>query len=226
MRGNKAGLADVARLLKEAQVQRAQTEQTAYEQTKRHPLTDIAAAQDTAAFRRAVQTVTLLKSPARAQHAPRASLAAPNSAPRRAAAMGVETQCADVGVSDGGEIKHLLCAGGTAFVRNNMAPDTVRHLRRGHWRASAELDLHGLRIEQARHAVLSFVSDCLEHDMRCVRVIHGKGYGSPDLKPVLKNKVRAWLIQMPQVQAFTEAPADAGGAGALLVLLKPNNTGK
>jgi DNA-nicking Smr family endonuclease len=54
-----------------------------------------------------------------------------------------------------------------------------------------------------------------------VRVVHGKGHGSPGREPVLKAKVKSWLVQHQDVLAFTHArPAD-GGHGALIVLLKP-----
>ncbi|MBV2163679.1 MAG: Smr/MutS family protein, partial [Comamonas sp.] len=96
------------------------------------------------------------------------------------------------------------------------------NLRRGQWRAGAELDLHGLRVEQARHALLSFLDECQEHGIRCVRIVHGKGLGSPGKVPVLKAKVLRWLVQKREVLAFVQArPAD-GGAGALVVLLQPS----
>ena len=107
-------------------------------------------------------------------------MAAPAPALRRANALGETPTRADAGVSDGGEVIHLLSEGGTAFVRGDAAPDTARNLRRGQWRAGAELDLHGLRVEQARHALLSFLDECQEHGIRCVRIVHGKGYGSQD----------------------------------------------
>ena len=56
---------------------------------------------------------------------------------------------------------------------------------------------------------------------RCVRVVHGKGLGSPGKTPVLKSKVQSWLIQKNEVLAFVQARGDEGGAGALVVLLKP-----
>lgn len=171
------------------------------------------------AFRHAMKAVTPIKAAARVQHAP-----SPDSRPvpalRRASALGETPARADAGVSDGGEITHLLSEGGTAYVRGDAAPDTARKLRRGQWRAGAELDLHGLRVEQARHAMLSFLDECLSHGIRCVRVVHGKGYGSQGLEPVLKDKVRTWLVQKNDVVAFAEAPEREGGAGALLVLLR------
>ncbi|CFM04948.1 Probable DNA endonuclease SmrA [Bordetella pertussis] len=119
----------------------------------------------------------------------------------------------------------MLTDGGTAYVRAGVAPDTARNLKRGQWRGGAELDLHGLRVEQARHAVLSFLDECLEHGIRCVRIVHGKGYGSQGLEPVLKDKARTWLVQKADVLAFSEAPERGGGAGALLVLLRQAEAG-
>jgi DNA-nicking Smr family endonuclease len=52
-----------------------------------------------------------------------------------------------------------------------------------------------------------------------VRIIHGKGHGSPGKEPVLKSRVRRWLVQKNEVLAFVQARASDGGAGALIVLL-------
>jgi DNA-nicking Smr family endonuclease len=50
--------------------------------------------------------------------------------------------------------------------------------------------------------------------------VHGKGLGSKNRKPVLKNKLRLWLPRRDEVLAFCQAPDDDGGSGAVLVLLK------
>lgn len=169
------------------------------------------------AFQQAMRHVAPLRGGERVVHTHRAGTDEIH-AQRRAAALGETARRADAGVSDG-DVAHLLSEGGTAYVRADAAPDTARKLRRGNWQAGAELDLHGLRVEQARHALLSFIDECLEHGIRCVRVVHGKGYGSEGLTPVLKDKARTWLVQKKPVIAFSEAPEREGGAGALLVLL-------
>ena len=98
-------------------------------------------------------------------------------------------------------------------------PDVVRKLRRGQWQLQGQLDLHGLRREDARLALAEFIRHAHKSGWRCVRVIHGKGLGSPGKTPVLKNRVHSWLVQKKEVLAFVQArPAD-GGAGALVVLL-------
>lgn len=107
-----------------------------------------------------------------------------------------------------------------SFARNGIGPDVIRKLRRGHWVIQAQLDLHGLRSDEARAALADFLRDAGKRGLRCVRVIHGKGLGSINKEPVLKNKVRNWLVQKDEVIAFCQAKAADGGAGALVVLLK------
>ena len=108
-----------------------------------------------------------------------------------------------------------------SFRRPGIGIDVARKLRRGHWSIQSELDLHGLRREDAREALSEFLRDAVNRGLRCVRVVHGKGLGSPGKTPVLKGKVHSWLVQKNEVLAFVQARADEGGAGAVVVLLKP-----
>ena len=106
-----------------------------------------------------------------------------------------------------------------SFRRPGMGPDVVRKLRRGGWSIQGQLDLHGLRREEARDALSLFIKDAHKTGWRCIRVVHGKGLGSPGKTPVLKGKVQSWLIQKQEVLAFVQARPAEGGAGALVVLL-------
>ena len=106
-----------------------------------------------------------------------------------------------------------------SFRRPGVGPDVTRKLRRGGWSIQGQLDLHGLRREDAREALSHFIKDATKVGWRCVRVVHGKGLGSPGKTPVLKGKVQSWLIQKQEVLAFVQARPAHGGAGALLVLL-------
>ncbi|MCV5948636.1 Smr/MutS family protein, partial [Escherichia coli] len=63
------------------------------------------------------------------------------------------------------------------------------------WTVQAQLDLHGHRVEEAREALGEFLRACVRQEMRCVRIIHGKGLGSKNRTPILKEKVRRWLVQ-------------------------------
>jgi DNA-nicking Smr family endonuclease len=109
-----------------------------------------------------------------------------------------------------------------SFRRPGIGIDVARKLRRGHWSIQAEIDLHGLRREDAREALAAFLRESVRQGLRCVRVVHGKGLGSPGKTPVLKGKVHGWLVQKDEVLVFVQARADEGGAGAVVVLLKPS----
>jgi len=107
-----------------------------------------------------------------------------------------------------------------SYARSGIGSDTLRKLRRGHWVIQSQLDLHGMRSDEAREALAEYLRNVGKRGLRCVRVIHGKGLGSLNKEPVLKSKVRNWLAQKEEVIAFCQARAADGGAGALIVLLK------
>jgi DNA-nicking Smr family endonuclease len=106
------------------------------------------------------------------------------------------------------------------FLRDGLATDTLRKLRRGHWLIQNEIDLHGLTVAEARPALVEFLNECLRDGLRCVRIIHGKGLGSKNGEPVLKRKVASWLMQREEIFAFCQARRTEGGGGAAVVLLK------
>jgi DNA-nicking Smr family endonuclease len=123
-------------------------------------------------------------------------------------------------MSDEVDIESLLLTDdGLSFRRPGVNADVVARLRRGQWAIQAQIDLHGLRRDEARDALAAFVRDAGRRGDRCLRVVHGKGLGSPGRQPVLKAKVQRWLAQCAEVVAFAQASGPQGGAGALIVLL-------
>ena len=113
----------------------------------------------------------------------------------------------------------LLTDDGLSFRRPGVAADVVSRLRRGQWSIQDQIDLHGHTRDEARLALAAFVRQSHLNGRRCLRVVHGKGHGSPGRRPVLKAKVQRWLAQCAEVVAFTQASGHEGGAGALIVLL-------
>jgi len=110
-----------------------------------------------------------------------------------------------------------------SFRRPGVGTDVTQKLRKGKWSIQKQIDLHGLRSDEAREALSAFIRDAHKQGIRCVRVVHGKGLGSPGKAPVLKEKVHKWLVQKSEVVAFVQAQPAQGGAGALVVLLQPQN---
>ncbi|THF64367.1 Smr/MutS family protein [Pseudothauera rhizosphaerae] len=107
-----------------------------------------------------------------------------------------------------------------AFLRPGLPRRVLADLRRGRWVLQGEVDLHGLNREEARAALARFLQSSLQQGRRCVRVIHGKGLGSPGGVSILKQLSRGWLAQREEILAFCQAGPHAGGGGALLVLLR------
>jgi DNA-nicking Smr family endonuclease len=105
------------------------------------------------------------------------------------------------------------------FRRPGIQNRVFRDLQRGVIEARATLDLHGLRVREAKPALARFLQQSLAVRRRCVRIIHGKGRGSGEQQPVLKQKVNQWLRQREEVLAFVTAPRWDGGTGAVYVLL-------
>ncbi len=167
-------------------------------------------------FARAVGKVSPLKASPRAEHParPREPVAAQRALDEQAVLREA--------LSDGFDVSSLLDTDeALSFCRAGLGPDVPRRLRRGDWSIQRQLDLHGLRRDDAREQLSAFIRDAYKAGLRCVRVVHGKGLGSPGKTPVLKGRVQSWLVQKNEVLAFVQArPAD-GGAGALVVLLKP-----
>jgi DNA-nicking Smr family endonuclease len=106
------------------------------------------------------------------------------------------------------------------FARPGLQQRQLQRLRRGQLTCAAELDMHGMTTAIARSELMAFIAHCRERRVRCVRIIHGKGYGSGSTAPVLKNRLNSWLRQHHDVLAFSSAQARHGGSGALYILLR------
>ncbi len=121
-------------------------------------------------------------------------------------------------LSDHFDATHLFERG--CYRRLGVGEDVLKKLQRGTWRLQGVCDLHDLRVDEARTALASHIQHCLRKGWRATLVIHGQGFGSKSGGSVLKNKVPHWLAQIDEVSAFAPAGLDAGGAGALAVLLR------
>lgn len=107
-----------------------------------------------------------------------------------------------------------------SYTREGIGPDVVRKLRRGHWVIQDQIDLHGMRRDEAREMIVEFLRQAALRGIRCVRIVHGKGLGSVNNEPVLKKLVHKWLVQRSDVIAFCQAKPADGGSGAVVVLLR------
>jgi DNA-nicking Smr family endonuclease len=160
-------------------------------------------------FRKAVADVKPLKRPKRIALKASAPAPVPHQHRRDEAAALAESLRGPLSLEEALETGEEL-----SYLREGVARETLRKLRRGHWAIQDGIDLHGLNRDQAAALMVDFLNHCLARGRRCVRIVHGKGLG------ILKAKLRKWLPQRDEVLAFCQAPASEGGSGALLVLLK------
>lgn len=195
-----------------AQLQRARQEAARREAERRERAAR--AERERSLFARSVGEVTPLRDRGHA------TVAQPRPAPEPRQRQLDEQAVVQESISDDFDAESLLDTDDTlSFRRRGIGPEVVRKLRRGVWTIQAQTDLHGLRTDEAREQLGRFMRDAAQRGLRCVRVVHGKGLGSPGGEPVLKGKVRNWLVQRGQVLAFTHARPCDGGHGALIVLL-------
>jgi len=166
-------------------------------------------------FSKAVADVKPLKHKHRVAHRRPAPPPLPQQRRRDERAALAESLAAPLSVDDALETGEEL-----VYLRDGMARQTLRKLRRGHWVIQDGLDLHGLNRDEAAAAIADFLQQCVARGLRCVRIVHGKGLGSRNREPVLKTKLRNWLPRREDVLAYCQAPASEGGSGALLLLLK------
>jgi len=169
-------------------------------------------------FSEAVGDVTPLANAGRAEH-PRAP-----HPPQPVSRLRDDRAVLAESVSDGIDHESLLDTDESlSYCAPGIGTDVLRRLRRGEWSTQAQLDLHGHRVDEAREALIEFLRESIRRGLRCVRVVHGKGLGSLGKVPVLKGKVRRWLAQRDEVIAFCQTRGADGGAGAVMVLLRPSS---
>jgi len=112
---------------------------------------------------------------------------------------------------------------GLLYLRHGHSPDILNKLKKGYWVVQGSIDLHGMISKEAKSYIVDYIQDCKKRHIRCIRIIHGKGIGSKNKEPVLRNKVKNWLVQKDEVIAYAQAPRHDGGSGAVIVLLKEYN---
>lgn len=103
------------------------------------------------------------------------------------------------------------------FSKNGQGSNDIKRLQAGHWEVVADVDLHGYTQEEAQQVLNEFIAFVQRRGV-CGEIVHGSGLGSSGYTPVLKNLVRRWLMQHPEVLAYCEPRK--GNDGAVRILLK------
>lgn len=140
---------------------------------------------------------------------------------------------------------HLAKSATEKPVKSSHPPQMDRHIEprlrkritRGREEISQTIDLHGMRQDEARHALINFLHQAQDQGVRTVLVITGKGktvrrsfemlgHQNAIGDGVLRRMTPQWLHQMPSlVSGVSDADRHHGGSGALYVRLKRKNSG-
>ncbi|MCK5886325.1 MAG: DNA endonuclease SmrA, partial [Alcanivorax sp.] len=103
--------------------------------------------------------------------------------------------------------------------KNGVQEGVYRKLRLGKYDAQDVLDLHRVRLMDARDRVQTFLVKAHEQGLRSVLISHGKGVHS-ERPGFLKSYVMHWLEESHLVLAYHSAPQNQGGSGATYVLIR------
>lgn len=176
-----------------------------------HPLTNTLS--DEQLFQQAVEGAVPLKKPATTESkAPRRRLRANTHMP--------EHELADDDAQD--ELNSKLTGStetDSTHRKNGVKRQTLQKLKRGQFPPQDQFDLHHLNTHEAQIELMKFIKWSHQQNMKCIRIIHGKGLRSEN-GPKLKIMTRQILREHSRVLAFTVCKPEHGGEGATDVLLR------
>ncbi|WP_300370265.1 Smr/MutS family protein [Brachyspira sp.] len=83
------------------------------------------------------------------------------------------------------------------------------------------LDLHGFTVERSLIEIKHFINECQKKKISPILIIHGKGFGSTNKIPVLKNLVEYYIATEGKdyIKYSSDAPKNLGGSGAKIIYL-------
>lgn len=113
-----------------------------------------------------------------------------------------------------------------SFQRDGVQNGVFQRLRRGKYPIEARLDLHQNTVTQARTALLEFIKDCKDYDLRTTLIIHGRGQRDPEQIATLKSYLAQWLPNIEDVIAFHTAQKIHGDTGACYVMFRKTDAEK
>ena len=98
----------------------------------------------------------------------------------------------------------------------------LRHTLRSFFGLVPTLDLHGLGVRDAVHETEAFVRAATARGVTVVRLVYGKGHGSPGGRGVLRDVIPHWLDHdgAAWVDRYERLPDTSGADGSVKVWLR------
>ena len=94
-----------------------------------------------------------------------------------------------------------------------MSSQTYKESRERQLQFRQELDVRGMRGDEALQALIYFMDDAFQFSASRVRILHGTGHG------ILRELIRKQLKATPGVRSFADEDVRFGGAGITVVEL-------
>lgn len=94
-----------------------------------------------------------------------------------------------------------------------IGEQTTEEMREKQLHFKQEIDVRGMRADEALQAVTYFIDDAIQVGCSRVRILHGTGTG------VLRQVIRQYLKTVPEVAHFQDEHVQLGGAGITVVEL-------
>jgi DNA mismatch repair protein MutS2 len=95
-----------------------------------------------------------------------------------------------------------------------LTSETQEQLHRKRLEFKSDIDIRGMRGEEAVQAIGYFLDDAVVCNVHQLRILHGTGNG------ILRTLIRQYLSTMPCVKTFHDEHVQFGGAGITIVELE------
>ncbi len=95
-----------------------------------------------------------------------------------------------------------------------ISADTANDSRERQLRFKPEIDVRGMRVDEAVQAITYFIDDATQFNAQRVRILHGTGTGA------LRQYLRDYLATVPSVASYHDEDVRFGGAGITVVELQ------
>lgn len=96
----------------------------------------------------------------------------------------------------------------------SMGDSTHNEIRERQLKFKPDIDVRGMRADEAVQAVTYFIDDAIQFNSSRVRILHGTGTG------ILKTVIRQFLNTIPGVKSYRDEHVQFGGAGITVVDLE------
>lgn len=107
----------------------------------------------------------------------------------------------------------LRKATSTAAKDSFISSSTTDEMRNKQLNFKQDIDVRGMRADEAIQAVSYFIDDATQFNIKQVRILHGTGYG------ILRQRIREYLNTVPSIKSFKDEHVQFGGAGITVVTL-------